>query len=219
MTNKLPTDAEIEADPIQALHELLAIVKNNGGSKSFAQPSDSFSVYDPSVPMVQPDTSTPLKKAIIDVENDIRNDHLENGVVFDENGKILLEKRGQPDRLEFTDSEVLLLKNRTFTHNHPNGGTFSNKDVLMAATYDILELRVVTPQFRFSMRPSHGRQWCSRMAVQPHYEQAMQQANFIVNDLVKTGSLHPRHAKSEYQHYTWAMFAMYLELVYVREKS
>ncbi len=188
--------------------------------KVFRQPpTETFSVYDPNVPKAIPDTSTPLKQAIIRLEDEIRLDSMENGVVFDANGNVLLKKRGLPDRLEFTDDEVLLLKNRTFTHNHPKGLSFSKKDVLMAIDHDILEIRAVTNIFRYAMKCQAGRTWCSTLAFHYYHEQAQTQANRIVLDLVKTGQLYPNHVESEYIHYTWAVFAMYLELIYTREKS
>ena len=38
------------------------------------------------------------------------------------------------------------------THNHPQGGTFSYRDVMSACLHQVQELRAVTPQNTFSLR-------------------------------------------------------------------
>lgn len=188
--------------------------------KSFQQPpTETFSIYDPNVPKVIPDTSTPLRAAVIQLEDEIRLDNMENGIIFDENGKVLLSKRGKPDHLTLTEKELLLLKGCVFTHNHPNGTPFSERDVLMAIDYGISELRVVTSLFRYFLRPQKGREWPSRLALDGYLEKSIVQANMIVNDMVKMGDLHYSHAKNEHRHYTWVLVALYLDLVYGREKS
>jgi hypothetical protein len=79
--------------------------------KHFKQPSETFSIYDAGVPLMEPDTSTPLKKAIIDVENGIRNNELETGAAFNSDGVILFKRQGLPDRVTLTDHELSLLNN------------------------------------------------------------------------------------------------------------
>lgn len=111
-----------------------------------------------------------LTKAVADVEKDIRmNQSFETGVVFDTDGTIVIDKRGQAYRVSFSDDEVIQMKDKIMTHNHPRGwkikpnhithigSSFSDSDLVSAVHADVLEVRAVTPVYTFSMkRPAGG---------------------------------------------------------------
>lgn len=68
----------------------------------FKQPSGNFTIYDPAYPRVDPDISTPVRKAMVDLEKKIRSDALETGAFFESDGKISLKRQGQTDRVAYT---------------------------------------------------------------------------------------------------------------------
>jgi hypothetical protein len=181
-------------------------------------PSETFSIYDAGAPKRQPDLSTPLKKAVIDLENEIRHDVLETGAVFDAFGVMLLRKQGLPDQISLTYAEARLLQGNTFTHNHPKGTTFSIADVQRAIEWDIKEMRVVTALLRYSIK-SNDCTWPSLALVLTAVHAAKQGATRRVNDAVRSGELHPQFAEAEYLHYIWIEVANRLNLQYQRERS
>jgi len=111
-----------------------------------------------------------LYDKIAEKENEIRmNKKFETAVVFDDEGNIVFEKKGEQYSIAFTNNEVELFKDKIFTHNHPRGwespdgsmgrigNSFSPADILIAINSDIKEIRAVTPNFTFIMvRPSSG---------------------------------------------------------------
>lgn len=185
--------------------------------KHFKQPSETFSIYDAGVPLMEPDTSTPLKKAIIDVENGIRNNELETGAAFNSDGVILFKRQGLPDQVTLTDHELNLLNNAVFSHNHPKGMPFSIADIRMAITYNIKEIRAVTPYLRYSMYPKN--QWCGKAALIATINDVSLDANKFVNEQVRLGEINPQFAEAEYLHYIWVKVADRLNLNYRRERS
>lgn len=111
-----------------------------------------------------------LYKAVESVEKEIRmNAKFETSVVFDRNGRKLLEKHGQSRLVAFTAEECRNMKDAIMTHNHPSGwaypeksimrigNSFSAEDILMAIGNNVSETRAVTPNYTFSLkRPANG---------------------------------------------------------------
>lgn len=109
-------------------------------------------------------------KAVSDIEAQIReNKTFETGVVFDVNGNVIIDKRGENYIVRFTESETAKMKDCVFTHNHPRGwkyaendigrigSSFSIQDITLAVSNDLAEIRAVTPNYTFSMkRPKEG---------------------------------------------------------------
>lgn len=107
---------------------------------------------------------------VIETENEIRmNKKFETAVVFDADGIIVLDKRGQQYQVGFTKEECALMKDCIITHNHPRGwgapensmmrigNSFSPEDIYLAVNNDVEEMRAVTPNFTFTMkRPNNG---------------------------------------------------------------
>ncbi len=185
---------------------------------SFNQPpTETFSIYDAGALPVKPDVSTPLKKAVVDLEDTIRKDDMETGAAFNDKGELLFKRQGLPDRLDLTDDELKLLNNATFTHNHPMGMPFSIADIRMAISHNIKEIRAVTPLLRYSMSPK--KQWAAKITLIATINEVKAQANIIVNEKIKLGEINPQFAEAEYLHYIWLMVADRLELNYGRERS
>lgn len=111
-----------------------------------------------------------LYNKITETENEIRmNKKFETGVVYDNSGNILIDKRGKAYSVSFTKEECLKMKNAIMTHNHPRGwgypenslerigNSFSPEDIYLAVNWDLAEMRAVTPNYTFTMkRPDTG---------------------------------------------------------------
>lgn len=67
----------------------------------------------------------------------------EYGILYDSQGNRILKKRGEKDRIVYTDEETALMPGGVLTHNHPNGATFSVDDIDMMGRTGITELRAI----------------------------------------------------------------------------
>ena len=111
-----------------------------------------------------------LTAKVVETENDLRkNKDFEKAVVFNADGDILIDKRGESTSVGFTSEEVKEMKDAVLTHNHPRGwghdekswgrigNSFSKADLMLAINHDLAEIRAVTPNYTFSMRrPEKG---------------------------------------------------------------
>ncbi|QDQ26752.1 hypothetical protein FNU76_10465 [Chitinimonas arctica] len=151
-------------------------------------------------------------------EDSIRHDAEENGAFFDVCGAMRLFRKGHPDHIGFSTSEATALHGCAFTHNHPNGGAFSVADVKIACSMELQELRVVTKQFRFIMRPgSQG--WPISTRISHVHSQSEIVANNEIRHMLSAGHLSYYHCAAELDHQIWVQLAHRLGLTYRREKS
>lgn len=95
------------------------------------------------------------KNTLSAVEDSIRNNSYESAVVFDENGRIILNKSGSEHEVKFSKADLALMKNGTFTHNHPGItegiSTFSKADVDLSVRSGLKEMRAVTKDTTYSL--------------------------------------------------------------------
>lgn len=84
----------------------------------------------------------------------------EESLIVDGDGKIIIEKRGETERVKYSDKELDTIqgtKNLILTHNHPIVASISNGDLEFAAYYDLAEMRVVDSKYTYIiMRPPGG---------------------------------------------------------------
>jgi len=116
------------------------------------------------------DKSKILYEKIRKTEDEIRmNAKFETAVLYDSEGNIIIDKRGQATSVYFSDDEISKMKDAILTHNHPTGweypeksigrigNSFSKEDVSLAIKGDVAEIRAVTPHYTFVMkRPVTG---------------------------------------------------------------
>lgn len=211
--------ADAIADDLMRDAAKVGLAKSSNAAKALKSPPpvETFSVYDAAVPKVTPDTSTPLKSAVIEAEDGIRSDAKETAIVFDDDGKTILRKTGESNNVQFSDAETSLMKKRVVTHNHPQGTSFSVPDVLMAVDYDIGELRVVGEMFRYSIKAPNG--WPAKMAINAALENINPKVSKKVATMIHDGAITPQFALHESLHYTWVEIAATFGLIYEREKS
>lgn len=177
---------------------------------------DANRIHEPTTPAALPDVSTPARLAAVAFEQRVRLQALEHGAFFDAKGKLLAQAVGQSSRVGFDDA--LEARGATFTHNHPNGGSFSMGDVLNAAFFDLAELRVVTPYLRYSLIPGDGG-WPAETELKQTMQGLMGQASRGVVAMVVRGELEPRYAAAETQHLLMRLLAQRWGLRYSRVRS
>jgi hypothetical protein len=90
------------------------------------------------------DTNLSLQDLLLSVENQINSYVTEICFVFDSHKNLVLTKEGELSFISFTETELALLKNTYFTHNHPKNGFLSVTDIEFAHTWNLEEMRAVT---------------------------------------------------------------------------
>jgi len=159
-----------------------------------------------------------LPAAIAEHEQRIRALAHEEAVALDDEGKVLLAKRGVGSTVTFADAEVERMRGAAvFTHNHPAGNSFSPQDVSLACTLEFGELRVVTAQWTHIIRPGPTgwaeKDW-SRL------DEAGQRACLAVTDdfqeALRRRRLSISEANAEFWHWVWERVAEAEGLVYER---
>ena len=82
------------------------------------------------------------EEVIKEIEDKTRKDSTETASVIDENGSVILEKsEGLGSEVNFTYDELAKMVDKTLTHNHPKGRTFSPEDVSLAFSTCLREVR------------------------------------------------------------------------------
>lgn len=86
-----------------------------------------------------------------DIQDKIRRDetiisgnNYETALVYDENGKRVLTRKGVQNEVKFKNKDLPLLKNSIITHNHPGGSCFSSQDIRMLMDSGANEIRATT---------------------------------------------------------------------------
>jgi hypothetical protein len=116
-----------------------------------------------------------------------------------------LTKNGKRNEIGFTRSEVSQIantNNATFTHNHPNGGSFSTSDLQAAADMNLDEMRAVTKDTLYVIRrPSGERVWpASGDKIAFELEQQGVDLAPKYSQLIKSGAMTPEKATLEWGH-------------------
>jgi hypothetical protein len=181
------------------------------------QPTWDFDVYDLAFARHAPDTSTAVRRAAVTFEDSVRNDVVENGAFIKANGTLLLQRVGLANRISFSPSELTSAMNCLFTHNHPNGHSFSYSDVQIAVSYRFIEIRAVSAHWRHIMAPVTS--WPSVPALVAAIRAETQRANANIHKMLNSGQLSKRFVGLELQHQLWMLVSRRLNLEYRREAS
>lgn len=94
---------------------------------------------------------TPAQVTAMRIEDGIRNNRTETGVLIAPDGSVIHRARGSQDEVPIDAIHLSRVADITMTHNHPNNTGFSVKDVQLAVRYRFAELRVVTRRHRYRM--------------------------------------------------------------------
>lgn len=131
------------------------------------------------------------EQKVFSIESAIKNKKIEIGVIYDRDGKELLKKQGEADKIVLNGQEKLLLKNAIFTHNHPSNGPLSDGDIFNFWKYDMYEVRAVTSHGIFSVkRPEKWlREPLSREAMRDEFMSLVDEYRNPVLSRIKQGKL------------------------------
>lgn len=166
--------------------------------------------------MQTPLVNTPARTATVAVEDGIRRDSLETGVLIGPDGTILVRRTGNPDHVHLTVGECRRAAGATFTHNHPAGSGPSLEDVRVAALYGMREMRVVTAAFRHGVGMLDYRQLAQ---LTQDFDQEWAGAMVAVRDDIKRALVNPYDFGSEIRHRTWERLSVRLGFDYWRQRS
>jgi endonuclease/exonuclease/phosphatase family metal-dependent hydrolase len=166
----------------------------------------------------------------------------ERALLFDPDGTVVFRKDGRKRSIAFTPEELVLFKDRVFTHNHPPlkftvrmagvdacltfeaGNSLSPKDVRVAIEHNLAEVRAITKAYVDDTertllhrleRPANGK-WPSWQTVMRFYPGAIRHANTMRNIHLRSGRVQYRDACASTLHEAWTRVAETLDLKYER---
>lgn len=134
---------------------------------------------------------------ISQLEQKIRNRKTEKGFVIGSNGEILAEsRRSTRNSATFYVRDLEKARGGILTHNHPNadlygtmagriGLPFSSDDLLRAVSYDMKEVRAVTPTYTFSIRRPKGG-WGDKQKINETMRQWNRDFNRGIEDYINS---------------------------------
>lgn len=131
-------------------------------------------------------------------------------VVLAGDGTALWIGHGAPDNVQMTAATVAHIRRQQpylITHNHPNGYSFSDDDVLGAIHLGARELNVITPGQRFRLVLKPGATWPSIAAAQATITELRTQ---IIAALEQQRAIRPVPLSEILRierHYRWTYFA------------
>ena len=144
----------------------------------------------------------------------------EKAIIFADDGTVIFEKAGGKSSVSFTLDECALFANRIFTHNHPNGTSFSAQDVAFAATWDLKEIRACGQYYRYRLvRPAEG--WSHEYwikTIKPLMDKHDKKVFQEFTALIRSGKITPEEGNLKHWHEVWSRVAKEAGLNYGREK-
>jgi len=159
-----------------------------------------------------------LVRAVAAIEEKIATAPVEHAVVLGEAGTLFVDKKGERTEVSFTPEEVARMRGAAvFTHNHPEGSSFSLPDILMAKRLNIREMRVVTEQALYVLRPPPAG-WPA--LTLRDLLRAVQEADAEVEERLRTqirvGRLSKAEANKRHWHEVWTQVSRQVGLHYIR---
>ncbi len=163
-------------------------------------------------------------------DDEIRCQPLETIFFWDEQGNIVLSRTGSADQVSFTRAELTAIQAVISTHNHPSGtkysprdprygsNSFSLSDVKAACITRLQELRVVSPKYRYSLKPPASG-WDTNYfetILQPEFDVLFSQVRREFITQVQARKVMPQVAGINLLHEVWTRLAARLGLQYVR---
>jgi hypothetical protein len=160
--------------------------------------------------------SSALARTTIAIEEQIATAPAEHAVVLDDAGTLLVNKVGERREVSFTSDEVTRMRGAAvFIHNHPGGTSFSLPDILLAKRLNIREMRVVTGQTLYVLRPP--RDGWPALTLRDLLN-AVQAADVEVEERrraqIQGGRLSKTEANSRHWHEVWTQVAQQVGLHY-----
>jgi hypothetical protein len=142
---------------------------------------------------------------------------VETGAFFDAQGSLIVKKVGTTTHVRFDLHELTNVRKSLFTHNHPDGLSFSPQDVEQAVEFDLIELRAVTSYCRYILQPNGS--WPPFLTIAQALQRHAAAAHQEVTAMAQACQLSIRDWPKEFQHRLWVLVAADLTLCYAREAS
>jgi hypothetical protein len=165
---------------------------------------------------------TPLEEALkaCDEEISLLKTH-EVGYLHTSDGRQVLRKEAADDAklmLTFTPEEVAEVPGRVFTHNHPNGSSFSPEDIQFAYAHAPLEFRVVCERFTYTLRPPAGGFQLEELNeyIHPAFKRLYDKIHQPIHYKCNTGKITLDEYWERFPHELWLAVAADTELRYER---
>ena len=224
------TKSDVVDPPDDAMNIVPPCFRNNPGKTASFVKVEETPYYKHTDPYIRKELND--KSDIITTkENEIRmNKSHETGVAFNEQGDIILEKRGKKYSVSFTTEEMKLFKDTIFTHNHPRGwgypetsmqrigSSFSVNDILLAISANVKEMRAVTPNFTFIMkRPEGG--WPSYHIAKVTYSRILHDVKKELFERVASKTTTINKLNTVFYHETNKRFFKKMGIEYLKEKT
>lgn len=163
-----------------------------------------------------------LKRNLAKVEALIRDKKYEIGYAFNKNGEIIWKKSGNVNSIKADETlRKGYLKNSVFTHNHPNGSSFSVIDIMSLLRYHISEIRAVGSGYTYIMKLPEGFSYSfkSLRKIVQEINKAGKKVEEEINRDELDSSLGLDVPDKDYNHILWTIMAEKSGLKYERIKQ
>lgn len=147
------------------------------------------------------------------IEDEIRYDINETGVLIAADGSVIKRVTGYPQRVPFLETDLMRARGATMTHNHPGSTGFSTDDVEIAAEFGFEEVRVVTALHRYGISQL---QQVSFRDIRKAYQFAEQQVSPHVTEAIRVNKVDLDDFESEVRHRAWTVASWNLMFTYWR---
>lgn len=176
-----------------------------------------LSFYDKAARREFPDTSTRARAAAVHFETTIRFEPIEHGAFFAPDGSQILYRTGTASNVPYSAAELQSASGLMFSHNHPEGSSFSNADIIMACIGKLVEIRVVCEEWRYSLIFANG--WPSRPALVTEIRRLEPIVAAEVNSDIRSGRLRHAYLNWEIRHRIVHLLADHFHILYNRQRS
>lgn len=162
-----------------------------------------------------------FKVKVKTIESGIRNLEYEKCFAFDNQGQVLFQKSGSGSSIGFTQEEADKLKGiKLFTHNHPQGGSFSPEDIKFLYTNKIKGIRAIGQKYDYSAKIT--KEWNKSTYV--NFLNKMLSANDRIHDKfsqeINANRLTIKQANFEHWNEVWKYLSKEFDnFYYKRERS
>ena len=106
-------------------------------------------------------------------EAEIRNNDYETFVAVSPEGDLVAHIDGTQSRVTIPPLTMQMMRDTpgtVFTHNHPSGASFSQNDLITGARAKVTELRAVSRDYTYSIRPKDGKSWPGQERIKNTYK-------------------------------------------------
>lgn len=95
-----------------------------------------------------------MKKRLYQHERILSGNNYETAIAYDPEGNVVFKKKGNRNSVEFSKNELLKLKGKVVTHNHPQDSCFSTEDIVLMYQNQFAELRTCNNFGTYIIRPT-----------------------------------------------------------------